>query len=480
MAAGILAYGGYVPKSRLQRAEIAKAHTWFNPGLRGLGKGERSMANWDEDSVTMAVEAGRDCLEGLERDAIGATYMASTTYPFMDRQNAGIVAEALNLPSALATIDLAGSQRAGTSALLLALRSAAESQVLVAASEKRRTRAASPLEFTSGDAAAALLVGEGKVIAEFLGGTTEAVDFVDHFRGENETFDYTWEERWVRDESYLKIVPVAVKRALDAAGINAGDITRFCFPSAMPRVAGMLAKTLGINEEVVADNLQGTLGEAGCAHGLVMLVHALEQASPGDKILVAGFGQGCDALVFQVTDEITNMQGRLGIGGHLARRREESNYQRFVAFNELLIMDRGIRAEVDKNTGLTTLFRNKDMSQGFKGGKCRECGTMQFPKTNICVNPECGAMHSQDEEPFAGKSATLNSFTADGLTYTPDPPNYFGMVQFEHGGRLMSDFTDVDPGSELKVGMPMRMVFRVKDYDKRRGFRRYFWKATPA
>ena len=246
----------------------------------------------------------------------------------------------------------------------------------------------------------------------------------------------------------------------------------------MGRVGGMLAKNLGINEEAVEDNLQSVCGEVGCAHSLVMLVRALEKSAPGDIILVAGFGQGCDALVFQVTREKQALQGRLGVGGYLKRRREENNYQRFLAFNDLITMDRGIRSEIDKNTGLTTHFRNKDMSQGFIGGKCRNCGTTQFPKTNICV--QCGATDSQDNEPFSSKKAVLNSFTADGLTYTPDPPNYFGMVQFEEGGRLMSDFTDIDPGAELIVGMPMRMVFRVKDYDNRRGFRRYFWKATPA
>ena len=73
----------------------------------------------------------------------------------------------------------------------------------------------------------------------------------------------------------------------------------------------------------------------------------------------------------------------------------------------------------------------------------------------------------------------MRSYTADRLTYSVAPPAYYGMVQFEEGGRAMIDFTDVDPGTELGVGEPMRMMFRVKDYDTRRGFRRYFWKAAP-
>ena len=74
----------------------------------------------------------------------------------------------------------------------------------------------------------------------------------------------------------------------------------------------------------------------------------------------------------------------------------------------------------------------------------------------------------------------MRSYTADRLTYSVAPPAYYGMVQFEEGGRAMIDFTDIDADAALSVGEPMRMVFRVKDYDVRRGFRRYFWKATPA
>ena len=73
----------------------------------------------------------------------------------------------------------------------------------------------------------------------------------------------------------------------------------------------------------------------------------------------------------------------------------------------------------------------------------------------------------------------IASWSADNLIYTPDPPAYYGMIDFEEGGRLMMDFADVQPNS-VEVGSPMRMVFRVKDHDTVRGFNRYFWKARPA
>ena len=121
METGILAYGAYIPKRRLSRKSIANANEWFNPALRGRTSSERSMCNWDEDAVTMAVDAARDCLTGFSRDRIGSVQLASTSFPFHDRLNAGIVAQALGLDGEISSLDVGCSQRAATSGLVAAL-----------------------------------------------------------------------------------------------------------------------------------------------------------------------------------------------------------------------------------------------------------------------------------------------------------------------------------------------------------------------
>jgi len=482
MTVGIHAFGGYVPRLRLSRAAVAEANAWFNPALRGLGKGERSICNWDEDAVTMAVEACRDCLGGYRRDAApAALWLASTSAPFQDRQNAGIVAEALSLGPVLHTMDTGGSQRAGTSTLIAAANAArgGAGPVLVAGAEKRRTRAASALELTTGDAAAAFVLAGGAGVAEWLGDATRAVDFVDHYRGQDQPFDYVWEERWIRDQGYRKLVPGAVAAALEAAQVAPGDVDHLCFPCPARGAGEAVARASGIDPARLRDNLQGRCGEAGTAHPLVMLSHALEQAEPEQILVVTGFGQGCDAIVLRTTEALREARPAGGVSGSLARGRAETNYQRYLGINDLITMEHGLRAEVDRQTGLTTLYRNRHTVLGLVGGRCTTCGTAQFPKSDTCVNPNCHAAGTQVDHPFSGSRATLRSYTSDALTYSPSPPAYYGMVQFDEGGRAMIDFTDVDPGTELEVGEPMRMVFRIKDYDPRRGFRRYFWKAVP-
>jgi 3-hydroxy-3-methylglutaryl CoA synthase len=473
---GILSYGAYLPRRRLQRKVVAAANAWFAPGLRGLAKGERSMANWDEDAVTMAVEAARDCLAGLAPAGLEQLMLASTTHPYDDRQNAAIVANALHLGASLRVLDVTGSQRAGTSALISALSGAA--RTLVTAGEHRLAKAASPQEMHYGDGAAALLVGAGKPIARLVGAHSETVDFVHQFRGSDRPHDYAWEERWIRDEGYMKIVPAALAALFKQTGVAPAAVTHFCLPCTLPRVVPGVAKRAGIAEAAVRDNLAAVCGDTGAAHALLLLAHALAQARAGELIAVAAFGQGCDALLFEVTEAIAALPARGGVDAALARRREESNYLRFLAFNDHIALERGMRAEADKGTPLSTLYRNRDMITGLVGGRCRSCGTLQFPRGRYCVNPKCNALDSQDPHAFSEVPAKVMSYTADVLTYSADPPAYYGMVEFDAGGRMMADFTDVDEG-KVGVGMTMRMMFRIKEHDSARGFVRYFWKAAP-
>lgn len=479
--AGITRFGGYVPRLRLQRSAVVEANGWFNPGLKGLAKGERSMCNWDEDSLTMAVEASRDALGETPPADLRALYFASTTMPFADRQNATVIATALNLGEDLRTVDLTSSQRAGTSGMIEALENVEgrNGQVLFMAADTRETASSGPQELQMGDAAAAFALGNDNVIAEYLGSHQVSTDFVDHYRGQNRSFDYNWEERWIRDEGYFKIVPPAVQALLDKTGIAGSDVDMLVMPALIRGVPQKIAKGAGIPDEAVQDNLHAVMGESGAAHALVMLSKALQNAGPGKTIMVIGWGQGCDLMMFRTTDAIASYKPALGgVDGYLARRKEEHNYNRYLAFNELIDRDKGIRAEVDAQTALSTLYRNRKRVLGFVGGKCTKCGTVQYPKSHICVNPNCGEWKSQEDHPFADEPCTVQSWTADGLTYSPDPPTHFGMVTFQAGGRLMADLTDVDKGG-VEVGMPLRMVFRVKVEDERRGFKKYFWKAAP-
>jgi len=467
---GLLATTRYLPRLRLERSEVLAQHRWMAPGLRGLAKGRRAIANWDEDSVTMAVEAARQ-LQRAVPASVSELTLASTTLPFAERLNAGIVAGALGLDPGAQLRDVGSSARAALSELAAALRRPAGAATLLLAAERRIARPASAQEMIQGDGAAGVLVGQGAAIAQFVAHRSVHADLVDRFRETGREHDYGWEERWVRDEGYMKLAVGTIKACLAEAGLAAGDIAHFAMPAPLPRVNEALAKKLGIAASALVSTEHETAGDLGSAQPLAMLDLALRAAAPGALILVAAFGSGCDALLLRRTEQPCP-------GGVPGAGKAETSYLKYLSFTGQIDLEWGMRAEMDNKTALTAAWRDHARAARFEGGRCSACGTVQFPRSGVCVNPECRAQATQQPESLADARARVLSHTSDFLAYTPHPPFQFGHVDFDGGARVLMEFADADAG-ELAVGLPLAMVYRIKDVDRQRGFRRYFWKATP-
>jgi 3-hydroxy-3-methylglutaryl CoA synthase len=445
------------------------------PHLKGLAKGQRAFASWDEDAVTLAVEAARDCLAGANaRPSI--LQVASTSFPFADLQHSSLVASALGLPQTIASTDIGFSQRAGTSGLLSAL--LGKRDALFIASDAPVARPASAQELSFGAGAAAFLLGSDEVIAHLVGAASITTPFVDHFRAAQSKYDYNWEERWVRDEGYAKIAPAAIKAALEDADLNIDDVDHFVMPSMQRGAAEMVAKRIGVKPGITA-GLETTVGYAGTAHALLLLAGALEVAEPGQVILCVGFGQGADALVLRVTDAIESCRPQRGLQRAVADGLVTDSYLRMLSFQEGIDLEWGMRAEKNAKAALTEQYRSKQQIDSMTAGRCRSCGTVQFPQLTYCVKPGCNAPAMQFEQvSLVDEPASVITYTADWLSYHPAPPLYVGFVQFDLGARLLMEIVDVGSGG-IEVGAKVRMTYRIKERDRVRGYNRYFWKATP-
>ncbi|MDB5987867.1 MAG: hypothetical protein JWR16_2920 [Nevskia sp.] len=473
---GIKSFGAYIPHRRLSRAAIAAAHAWALPSLKSLGKGEKAFCSWDEDAITMAVEASRDCLRGGSADAIAGLSFASTTAPYADLQNATIVGSALRLPDVSTRTDLAGSLRAGLAAVAQALQSSAPGEQLIVAADRRRAKPGSVQEMLYGSAAAALRVGQGDdVIARFLGRESVSVPFIDHFRQNGEKFDYYWEERWVRDEGISKLVPRAVGALLKQLGLSMDRVAHFGLAGGPAGGDKLVAKALSLPPDRLLPDLQGQVGDCGAAQPLLQIAAALERARAGDIFIVASFAQGCEVLAFEMLQPAP-ATGRRGLAGSIARRVEETAYLKLLSFDGEIELDWGMRAETDNKSALTQLYRSADQILGFVGGKCGSCNSIQFPRMPSCVN--CGALDSQIPYALADEPARVVTYTADWLQYSPAPPMYMGLVQFDVGARLLMEMVDVGAAG-IDVGTPLAMSFRIKERDRLRHYDRYFWKAVP-
>lgn len=477
MAFGIMAWGAYIPRPRMERAAIAATHAWMAPSLKGLAKGRRAYCSWDEDVVTMAVEAARTCLAKTGRDKVREVRLASTTAPFADLQSSAIVSVALRLERQVRVLDFCGSQRSGLAALASTLESASQ-PTLVIGSERPRARAASVQEVQYGAGAAAFLIGGEDVAAEILGSSSNTTLLVDHFRAAGAAHDYYWEERWIRDEGYLKVGLEAVRAALASANVTPGAVTKFIFPSPSKGIAEAIAKAAGIAPAAVADALDTDAGFAGAAHSLLMLANVLDQASPGDIIVVAGFGQGTDVVVLRATDAVTSARPAHTLGEIVSSGVSVQSYAQLATFYNEIAPELGMRAERDTKTALTEQYRSSDQVYGFVAGKCSSCGQVQFPQLAYCVSCQAPAS-ALKPLCLAEEAARVLTFTADSLMFHPSPPMYIGFAQFDVGARLLMEFVDVEP-TTFDVGSRLRMRFRIKERDETRGYYRYFWKAAPA
>ncbi|MBU2550565.1 MAG: 3-hydroxy-3-methylglutaryl CoA synthase [Proteobacteria bacterium] len=460
---------------------VFDAMGWLNPATIANGRGEKAVANFDEDAITLAVAAGADALCGFDRKLVDGVYFASTSLPFKERLNAGIIAAAMALNDHCRAADFTGGLKSSSTALLAALEACAAGNarnMAVVAAETRLGLPASQQEMIFGDAAAGFIVGQDNVVAEFKGSFSTTYDFVDHFRGPFAKFDRQWEDRWIRDLGFEFIIPDTIKGFMDKYSMTMDAFSKVIYPCHYGAERKSLNKKLGITAEMDQNNLLTEVGDSGAAQVLVMLSLALEEAKPGDNILVIGFGSGSDVLWFQATDKISEGKKGLGISGYLAHKQPLDKYGKYLVWRDIMPADLGPRAEEDIWTRWSWDWRSRKAIYGLWGNKCTECGTVTFPPQRVCVNPDCGAIDKVEPILLSDKTAKIFNYTADNLAASNDPPAIYGTLQFETGGRYPFDFTDCELG-ELAVGNEMEMSFRRRTYDPKRGISRYFWKAVP-
>lgn len=462
---GILASGAYLPRWRIERRTITDAMGWSRGRVKP-GQGTRSFAHWDEDSLTMAVEAGRLALAAGDGSPPGRLLLASTSLPFADRSNAGIAREALRLPTSTRLLESAGSRRAATSALLAALED--HKPMLLCASDCVDAQPGSEGETELGHGAAALQLGHGQPIAELLAVASESMDFVDRYRQWDQRFDYRLEARWARDEGLRGPLKALIAEVLDKAGV-AAETVQWCLAPLPAPVARTIARDSGLSSAELMPDLEAAQGLCGAAQPLIMLDAALGRAAAGDHLLLLGIGQGFDAMLLRAGDVPRKAP-------KASETSTETNYNRYLGMRRLLSVDGGLRAERDNRSSQSAAARRHEDLHGLLGGRCTACDKLQFPRTELCVH--CHAAGTQEAQSMADLPGTVNSFTEDWLAWTPRPPLIFGNVHFPGGANIQMEFTDFESG-ELEAGQAVSLAFRIKDFDDRRGFRRYFWKPAP-
>jgi 3-hydroxy-3-methylglutaryl CoA synthase len=467
---GITSYGAYIPRLRLKHEDIARAWGGF------AAPGESAVANFDEDSLTMGVAAAVDCLLDIDRRSVEGLYFASTTSPFREKQASTLIASALDLREDILTADYAQSLRAATHALSAAadaVKSGRVDNLLVIAGDCRPAAPGSMLEVNVGHGAAAFLVGADGVIALIEGEHSVSRELIDVWRAEQDRFVKTWEDRFVLSEGYKRSVKEAVAGLMERCRLEVGDFDRAVIYGPDPRSLAGVRRSLGIQDEGgPSTSLFSHVGNTGAAFAPMMLVEALETASPGETILFVSYGDGSDAFVLKVTDDIENMAPRSGIRGNLERKRFLPDYQSYL--NARSFLQREPQRLPPDSTSAPQLWRDQSQILGFQGQKCQVCGMVQFPKQRVCVS--CQTRDQFDDIRLSDRKGEVFTFTRDYVAASPSPPVVTAFVDFEDGGRTFCEVTDCDP-EKIAIGTTVEMTFR--RVHEAAGIPHYSWKGRP-
>ncbi len=469
---GILDYAAYVPISRLPREEIAKA--WGRSPVPPQSGGERAVANFDEDSLTLAAEAALRCLGHFEGPRPDGLYFASTTAPDHERQAATVIAAAADLPREIRTADFSGSLRAGTSALLAAfdaVKGGPAWSVLVAAADCRLAEPGQTAEALIGDGAAAFLVGEGEPVATVEASHSVAEEFPGTWRRSGNRFIQSDDEKFAATYGYQRIILEVMNGLLDKAKVSPKQLSKVVCPAPDLGSYTALAKASGIPLAFLQDPLLLSVGFTGTASPLLLLTTCLEQSQPGQLILVLSYGSGADAILLSVTDEIEAYRART-VRDLVGQGRPLPSYQIYLKYRDLLRSQRGLW-EVEPFSSLIMMWRENRQNLALYGVKCTKCEAIFFPSRRVC--PRCETKDAFEPHKL-GRKGKLVTFSKDRLYPGPESPTVMAVVDLEGGGRLFTQMTDCDPEA-LRIGTEVELTLR--KFHEAKGYIHYFWKARP-
>ncbi len=452
--------GGYVPHHRLQRGDIRSVLG------KGGGKGTRSVASYDEDTTTMAVEAGRTALRGLSDGAATPTalWFATSAPAYLDKTNATAIHAALRLDGSALAMDAGGAVRSGVGALRSALEGTGTTLVVTA--DERSGRPSSAEEASGGDGASAALVGEADLVAEYLGGASVTDEFVERWRRPGDRHTRSWEDRF-GEAVYPDLGCRAWDAALKAASLEAADVDRVGVVGQNARSTGKVAKALGVAD--VADDLSATVGNTGTAHAGLVLASMVDAAEPGQVLALVSLVDGADVLLFRTTDAVAGRSTRTV--AQQVEAAEDLPYATFLAWRGELELEPPNRPEPGRASSAVA-FRNRDWKFGFEGSRDQQSGALHLPPARVSFANQ--AQDEMDPAPMADVEATIATFTVDRMAYSPSPPIVFAILDFDGGGRFPCELTDCT-ADDVHIGDRTEMTFRLLGTQD--GIHNYFWKA---
>jgi hydroxymethylglutaryl-CoA synthase len=334
----ILGYGAYVPFYRLPTSEIARV--W-----KGGGSGpnvEKSVASMDEDTVTMAIEASKSALKMAGIENLGAIFVGTESKPYAVKPTSTMVAQALGQHHTLAA-DLEFACKAGTEAIQVItglVGSGMISAGLAIGMDTAQGRPGDDLEYTAASGGAAFVIGKrsGKAIAVIDCSTSFVSDTGDFWRRSTEKYPRHL-SRFTGEPAYFHHIESSVKTLFKETGHKPSDFKYAVFHQPNPRFPVEVATRLGFTMDQSRTGLLNPLiGNTYAGSSPIGLAAVLDEAHPGDKILLASFGSGAgsDAFCIEVVEGIERTRGINPTVKSMMARSTKIDYSTYSKFRDKL------------------------------------------------------------------------------------------------------------------------------------------------
>ena len=316
MPAGIVSYGGYVPRFRITPKDIGAV--WGVDGEamgKALGIRAKSIPSPDEDVITISVEAARNCLKKVDiaPTDIGAIYVGSESHPYAVKPSATVVAEAISAAPVMTAADFEFACKAGTAAIQTCMGLTLSDMVkygMAIGSDTSQGAPGDALEFSASAGGAALLIGKENLIAEINHTASYTTDTPDFWRREGQQYP-SHGGRFTGEPAYFKHVVNCAKLIFDKAGTKPEDYDFAVFHQPNGRFPVKVGKTLGFAEKQLdAGLLVRDIGNTYSGAVLLGLCSILDRAIPGDRIFMVGYGSGAgsDGFDIKVTSAIRHLK----------------------------------------------------------------------------------------------------------------------------------------------------------------------------
>jgi hydroxymethylglutaryl-CoA synthase len=345
---GIVGYGAYIPRYRIKVDEIARV--WGDdPELikRSLMVEEKSLPGPDEDTATIAVEAARNAVRrsGINPQEIGAVYVGSESPPYAVKPTATIVAEAIRATPNLTAADMEFACKAGTAGMQSCM-GLVEAGVIkygmAIGADTAQGAPGDPLEYTAAAGGAAVIIGKegnGGLIAlveETCSYTTDTPDF---WRREMRPYPRHG-GRFTGKPAYFKHVVSAAQELMRRLRATPREFTYAVFHQPNGKFPLAVAEELGFTKEQVLPGLiTPKIGNTYSGASLIGLAAVLDQAKPGDRILLTSFGSGAgsDAFSLIVGDAVESKRNLAPRVLDYIERKKYVDYSTYAKYRKILV-----------------------------------------------------------------------------------------------------------------------------------------------